>query len=159
MREQIINDLYNSPDLISAFKSKAPTGTWEDLRQEVFLLLCQIPDERFLELYNKNVLKYYIVRITLNLTRHKRSKFLKEFVTKEDDITDYEFKEEEKQDTLIDFETLTNGYHWYAKELFKLFIESRNIKEMAKDLKIPYTSLVKAIRATKKKLKKQIRCL
>ena len=159
MREQIINDLYNSPDLISAFKSKAPTGTWEDLRQEVFLLLCQIPDERFLELYNKNVLKYYIVRITLNLTRHKRSKFLKEFVTKEDDISDYEFEEEEKQDTLIDFETLTNGYHWYAKELFKLFIESRNIKEMAKDLKIPYTSLVKAIRATKKKLKKQIRCL
>ena len=159
MREQIINDLYNSPDLISAFKSKAPTGTWEDLRQEVFLLLCQIPDERFLELYNKNVLKYYIVRITLNLTRHKRSKFLKEFVTKEDDISDYEFEEEDKQDTLIDFETLTNGYHWYAKELFKLFIESRNIKEMAQDLKIPYTSLVKAIRATKKKLKKQIRCL
>ena len=97
MREQIINDLYNSPDLISAFKSKAPTGTWEDLRQEVFLLLCQIPNERFLELYNKNVLKYYIVRITLNLTRHKRSKFLKEFVTKEDDISDYEFKEEDEE--------------------------------------------------------------
>lgn len=159
MREQIINDLYNSPDLISAFKSKAPTGTWEDLRQEVFLLLCQIPDERFLELYNKNVLKYYAVRITLNLVRNKRSKFLKEFVTKEDDISDYEFKEDDEENTIIDFEALTKDYHWYARELFKMFIESRNIKEMAQDLKIPYTSLVKAIRATKKKLKKQIRCL
>lgn len=64
-REQIITEIYNS-NLFEKMASRYSTklgGLKEDWIQHLYLTLCEIPEDKLVELYNKKELNYYLYYI------------------------------------------------------------------------------------------------
>ena len=68
-RNQIIEELYLSKDISQALRKMQPASLRDDLRQEMFISLCTLSDEKFWNLYENNALKFYLVRAMLNMIR------------------------------------------------------------------------------------------
>ena len=152
--------MYNSPEINEAIGKMQPYELQEDLRQEVFLVLCEMNEEKLFEMYEQGYLKYFIVRTILNMAKSDRSNFYKKFRQLYQEIPlSYEVKKEEYDETLV--EKLEEGMqvlHWYEAELLKLYAENgKNLLAISRDTKIPYRSLLKTIRKAKILLKYKIR--
>lgn len=156
-KNAIITELYLSKDINDAIGKMQPYELQDDLRQEVFLVLCEMDEERLMQMFNDGYLKYFIVRTILNMAKSDRSNFSKTFrkVYEEvgDNMHDETYDESLTQKLYKSMEVL----HWYEREIFKLFSESGNLLQVSRDTKIPYRSLLKTIKKVKTLLKYKIR--
>lgn len=159
-RENIITELYNSSDINEAIGKMQPIELQDDLRQEVFLVLCEMDEEKLFGMYEQGYLKYFIVRTILNMAKSDRSNFYRKFrqVYQEIPIT-YELPKDEYDETLvIKLEQGMEILHWYEAELLKLYSQNgKNLLAISRETKIPYRSLLKTIRKAKTLLKFKIR--
>ncbi len=155
-RNGIISELWSSSDLNEALKKMKPVEIQEDLKSELFLIICEIEESKLIDLYDKKQLKFYIVRIMLNLVQSSKNKFFKNYRNFE------EYNETEKPDETeqpIEVMEFIEGLYWYQKEILKLytFDFNKNAKELSRQTGIPYMSLIRTLNQTKKELKKKIR--
>ena len=155
-RNAIISELWSSGDLNEALKKMKPVEIQEDLKSELFLIICEIDESKLIDLYDKKQLKFYIVRIMLNLVQSSKNKFFKNYRNFE------EYNETEKpdeQDEPIEVMDYIESLYWYQKEILKLytFDFNKNAKELSRQTGIPYMSLIRTLNQTKKELKKKIR--
>lgn len=155
-RNAIISELWSSGDLNEALKKMKPVEIQEDLKSELFLIICEIEESKLIDLYDKKQLKFYIVRIMLNLVQSSKNKFFKNYRNFE------EYNETEKPDETeqpIEVMEFIEGLYWYQKEILKLytFDFNKNAKELSRQTGIPYMSLIRTLNQTKKELKKKIR--
>ncbi|MBM3417405.1 MAG: hypothetical protein FJY17_00615 [Bacteroidetes bacterium] len=137
-----------------------PIELQEDLRQEVFLVLCEMDEQRLFEMYEQGYLKYFIVRTILNMVKSDRSNFYKKFrqMFQEFSATHEIAKEEYSEDIFLKLEKGLAALHWYELELLKLYsANGKNLLAISRDTKIPYRSLLKTIRKAKIIMKYKIR--
>lgn len=160
-REQIIQELYLSNDINDAIGKMNPQELQEDLRQEVFLVLCEMDEARLFQMYNDGYLKYFVVRTILNMAKSDRSTFYKKFRGNLQEIPiTYEVKKEEYDESLNSkLEKSIEILHWYELELLKIYSNNPNLLAISRDTKIPYRSLLKTIKKAKTLLKYKIRNL
>jgi hypothetical protein len=137
-----------------------PQELQDDLKQEVFLVLCEMDEEKLFGMYEQGYLKYFIVRTILNMAKSDRSNFYRKFrqVYQEIPIT-YESTKEEYDESLVNkLELGMEVLHWYEAELLKLYSQNgKNLLAISRETKIPYRSLLKTIRKAKTLLKYKIR--
>lgn len=152
----IIIELWNSKDLNDALKNMRPVEIQDDLKSELFLIIAEIDESKLIDLYNKKQLKFYIVRIMLNLVQSTKNKFYRNFRNFEE-LTPVE-KADEIYEQIEVINHLENLY-WYQKEIFKLytFDFNKNARELSRQTGIPYMSIIRTLNQTKKELKKSIR--
>jgi hypothetical protein len=159
-RDFIIQEMYLSRDINDAIGKMNPNDLQDDLRQEVFLVLCEMDEAKLFEMYDGGYLKYFIVRTILNMAKSDRSNFYKRFrqVYAEIPVT-YEIKKEEYDETLMNkLEKGLEVLHWYEAELLKLYANNgKNLLAISRETKIPYRSLIKTIRKAKILMKYKIR--
>lgn len=160
-RNEIILQLWNDPDIRQAIGKMQPVELQDDLRQEMFVVICSLPEERFMQIYRDGGLKYYLVRTMLNMIKSDRSTFFKKFrepfteisPNYSDDVellTNFESSEAKESNVFQAVDALP----WYDRELLKLYAEEKNIAKLSKDTRIPYRSLFKTITKAKKKVRK-----
>jgi len=155
-RNGIIAELWSSPDLNQALSNMKPVEMQEDLKSELFLIICEIDESKLIDLYDKKQLKFYIVRIMLNLVQSSKNKFYKNYRNFEEyNITE---KPDEQYEQIEVMEYI-EGLYWYQKEILLLytFDFNKNAKELSRQTGIPYMSLIRTLKQTKKELKKKIR--
>ena len=68
-RNSIIEKLWNSQELKEAIAKMQPEDLQDDLRSEIFKVLCEMDEDKLVDMYNRNVLRFYIVRTMLNMTQ------------------------------------------------------------------------------------------
>lgn len=159
-RQAIITELYNSADINNAIGKMQPYELQEDLRQEVFMVLCEMEEARLFQMYSEGYLKYFIVRTILNMAKSDRSNFHKKFRQVYSEIPQtYELtKEEYNEDVILRLEKGMEVLHWYEKELLQLYANNgKNLLAISRETKIPYRSLLKTIRKARMLLKYKIR--
>lgn len=80
-KNQIIEELYKSKEFNDCIGKMEPEHLRDDLRAEVVLILLETEEHKLLEIYNTgpNGLKFYTVRIILNLIQSKSSPFYKTY--------------------------------------------------------------------------------
>lgn len=67
MRNKIVEEIYNSNLLSTLFKNMSVKGNdFEDLQQEILLILLEYDEEKIIEMYNNNQLKWFIIRLIKN---------------------------------------------------------------------------------------------
>lgn len=134
-----------------------PIELQNELKSELFLILCELNEDKLIDLYKKNELKFYAVKIMLNLVRSTDKKFYKKFrnFTEYVEIEKPDVKDEHIEGVMDCFESL----YWYQKEIMRLytFEFNCNAKELSRATGIPYMSLIRTLNQTKKELKKLIR--
>jgi hypothetical protein len=154
--------MYLDKDISQAIGKMQPVELQDDLRQEIFLVLCEMNDERLCGMWTSGYLKYFIVRTMLNMAKSDRSTFFNMF---RKSFTEY-CDNYEKADIISGVDEEMDGklkksmgeLHWYEKNVFEQYAENgRNILKLSRDTKIPYRSLFKTVTKVKKKLSKAVR--
>ena len=158
-RENIITELYKSKDINEAIGKMQPVELQDELKQEVFLVLCEMDTDKLFMMYEQGYLKYFIVRTILNMAKSDRSNFYRKFrqVYQEIPITYESPKEDYDESLVIKLEQGMDVLHWYEAELLKLYSHNKNLLAISRETKIPYRSLLKTIRKAKTLLKYKIR--
>lgn len=156
-REQIIHDLYISKDINESIGKMQPYELQEDLKQEVFLVLCEMSEDRLFQMYNDGYLKYFIVRTILNMAKSDRSNFARTFRRVYEPIEDIGSTEPYDESLTTKLYASMEILHWYEKEIFRLFSETGNLLQVSRDTNIPYRSLLKTIKKVRLLLKYKIR--
>jgi hypothetical protein len=156
-KNAIISELYLSKDINDAIGKMEPYWLRDELRQEVFLVLCEMDEDRLLQMFNDGYLKFFIVRTILNMAKSDRSNFSKTFRKVYEEVSD-NCTEEPYDETLSHkLDKSMEVLHWYEREILKLFAESGNLLQVSRDTGIPYRSLLKTVKKVKTLLKYKIR--
>lgn len=147
-----------SKDVDDAIKKMHPVEMQEDLKSELFLVIAELDEVKLIELYRKNQLKFYMVRVMINMVRSSKSKFYKNYRNYQEYVP-IEIQENEQSDvTQIMLEHI-EGLYWYNKTILHLytFEFNKNAKELSRHTGIPYQSIIRSLNDTKRELKKKIR--
>lgn len=168
---EIVAELYQSKDFNDCISKMEPEYLRDDLRSEVILILLETKAEKLLDIYQKGALKFYAVRIILNLIQGNRSNFNKRYrqpvseFTKEmankfsvDDQADADRVEENEamgvlMDQVIDE---VDGLYWYNRQILELYMEHGNYRAIEKETRIPYSSAYKTVQSSFKQIKEKI---
>jgi DNA-directed RNA polymerase specialized sigma24 family protein len=145
-----------------------PANLREELKQEMFLNLCSITEDKFWSIYNNNGvsgLKYWLVRCMLNMIystgmnqpffRHFRARFesiddVQELAQINDDSKEY------KESLFNQVESARKSLSWYEDRLLDTYVELNfNQTEISRKTGIPYMSIVKTIANIKKKIRNE----
>jgi hypothetical protein len=164
VKNEILAEFWDLKEVNEAFGKMQPEELRYDLKAEVFLVLCEMDEQKLIGLYERNELRFYIVRTMLNMIKSDRSTFYKnyrnhiEFVASD---LNREIKRinDEPTDLVDKLEKNLEGLHWYNKEILKLYAIDfkKNAKELSRKTGIPYMSIVRTINKTKKQMKQNIR--
>ena len=160
LRNKIITEFWESKSVNEAVEKMQPVELQADLKAEVFLILCEMEEEKLIGLYERNELKYYMVRIMLNMIKSDRSSFFKNYRNYVELLeNDVEVVETDPSETYEKIELHLQNLHWYNRELFKLYALDfkKNAKELSRKTGIPYMSIVRSINKTKAEIKKNIK--
>jgi len=156
-RNKILVELWQSEEVNNAFKKMHPIELQEDLKSEVFLIIAELPEDKLISLYEKKELRFYIVRVMLNLVQNSNNQFFKKyrnFIEFNQDII-----ETHQEDLTLRVQFAVDDLHWYKKELLRLYTEEFqcNAKALSRNTGIPYMSIVRTLNITKSELKSKIR--
>jgi hypothetical protein len=158
VKNEIIAKLWDSKEVNEAFSKMHPVELQYDLKAEVFLVLCEMNDEKLIGMYERNEIRFFLVRVMLNMIKSDRSTFWKQYRN----YTEYDGKEQVEvvQANIIDkMELSIENLHWYQKEILRLYALdfNKNAKELSRQTGIPYMSIIRTLKQTKTELKKNIR--
>lgn len=148
-----------------------PVELQEDLKSEVSLILLETDEEKIKGLHERNELKFFAVRIILNLVKSNTSRFYKDF--RKNNIflsgrqvgTDFnkkyeqvyhidEIKERYELESLKDLAiSEIQNLTWYEQEIVKLYIKLGNYRAIEDDTGIPWESCYKTIQKSLAKIK------
>lgn len=169
VRNKIISDLFTSKEFNDCIRKMQPVELQDDLKAEVALILCEHSDDKIISIHNShtNALKYYTVRIILNLIQSKTSPFYKKYrqpvyefsddhdrsIDINDDI-DTRLQAEAKEEKVM---SIIDGLYWYDKEMLKLYLEKGSYREMQKETNIPWGSCYDTIQMVINKIRYELR--
>ena len=157
-KNKIIEEYWLNEEVNQAFAKMQPEELQYDLKVEVFMVLLEMGKEKLFGLYERNEIRFYIVRTMLNMIKSDRSQFWKKYRN----YTEYEDNDnaDVEQNSVIDImEKGIENLHWYQKQILNLytFEFNKNAKELSRKTGIPYMSIIRTLKQTKNELKKHIR--
>ena len=155
-RNSIIIQLWDSTELKDAISKMQPEELQDDLRSELFKVLCEMEEEKLIDMHKRNVLKFYLVRTMINMIQSKTSQFYKLYrkpLHPEVEIHDRD------EDLLNKVQDELSNLHWFSSKLLELYAINHNCnaKELSRVTGIPYMTIHRVLKLTKRELKKQLR--
>jgi len=85
-RDLILHNLYLNAQVDEAIAKLNQPELHEDLKQELFTVICGWPEDVLIEKYNQNYLLWSVLRTIRNMYKSSSSKFHKEYRAKMDDL-------------------------------------------------------------------------
>lgn len=151
-RAEIIANLYQSPQINAAIEKIQPERLRDDLKQEMFLVLCEMPEAKFRDLYDKGRLQWYVVRTMLNMAMSNRSTFYNTFRRE----LPCEVREiEDGKPSLVDkVNPALDSLHFYEAGVLRLYAEHGSSVAVSRVTTIPERSIRLTVASARKKLKK-----
>jgi hypothetical protein len=137
-----------------------PQHLQDDLKQEVILKICEMPEEKLLSLHESKVLEFYTVRVIINEIRNPNNSFAKKYrgiseeITNEPHSPDPDFKEREVLEELqqVAINEIQNLY-WYDKELLLTYLRLGSYRAVTEYTGIPVTSIFNSLKKSMKVMK------
>jgi hypothetical protein len=163
-KNEIVAELYGSKEFNDCIGKMEPEHLRDDLKAEVTLILLETEERKLMEIYAAGALKFYTVRIILNLIQSKTSLFYKRYRQQVTEITD-RFMAEEQQDieermTREDMEDEAmkeiDNLYWYNAGIVKLYLKHGNYRAIEEDTGIPYSSAYKTIKKSFQEIKQKV---
>lgn len=161
-KNQIVAELFESKDFNDCLCKMEPEYLRDDLKAEVALILLETPDTKILDLHKTSGLKFYTVRIILNLIQSKTSPFFKKFRRfSSDTIPDLPAEElngrvqreltEERAIAIIP------KLYWYDRQIVELYLELGNYRAIEKETGIPWESCYKTVQKAIKQIRNELK--
>ncbi len=163
-KNEIVTELYNSKEFNDCISKMEPEHLRDDLKAEVTLILLETEERKLIEIHAAGALRYYTVRIIMNLIQSKTSLFYKRYRQQVAEVTD-RFIAEQDQDfeerlTREDIEDRAmreiDNLYWYNAGVVKLYLKHGNYRAIEEDTGIPYSSAYKTIKKSFQEIKQKV---
>lgn len=157
---EIIVSLLQSDEFNNCMKKVKPSLK-QDLTGELSLILLETDPQKIVDLHEKKVLTFYIVRIILRLAFSKTSPFYKKYRMAHAEFIDNDVPDEcsanisriqQEERALLEIEKL----EWYEQEMVKLYLKEGTYRAMSEATKIPVMSCFQAIKIATEKIQRAI---
>lgn len=79
MRDKILTELFKSKEFNDCISKMRPEHLQDDLKGEVMLILCEMEEGKLMDLHYKGVLRYYTVRVIINMIQSNTSAFYRKY--------------------------------------------------------------------------------
>jgi hypothetical protein len=139
-----------------------PFDLQEDLRQEMFMVLLEMPDERLIEMHSKGYLKFFLVRTMLNMIKSNRSTFFRNFrnlieLPENVGLMTEAIEVNECKIGKLEFDQIFSNKRdeLYERDMFLLyaFTFNSNALKLSRSTKIPYKTVRRTLDSAKNKIK------
>jgi hypothetical protein len=74
-RNQIIESIYNSPKIAQVLSKMEPADLRNDLKQELAIIICKMPEDKLKEMQEKKYLLFYCTKAISQMIRSDKSSF------------------------------------------------------------------------------------
>lgn len=162
-KNQIIEDLFKGKNFNDCLNKMEPEHLREDLRQEVILIICELPEEKIIKMYTDSVLEYFTARVIVNQIKSKTSPFAKKYRNVNLELNNYEvadnveIEERELREVIEDLAMIeVDKLHWYDKGLIELYMKYGNYRAIEEVTRIPFSSCFKTIKKSLKEVKDKV---
>jgi DNA-directed RNA polymerase specialized sigma24 family protein len=156
LREEIITSLYQSKEVNEAIQKMEPAELRDDLKSEMFLALMELPEDRLLKMHEQGFLKFYLVRMMLNMIKSDRSSFFNKYRRQIKHSPEPE--EREPDYDLNDITEQVKDLHWYEQDLvFSYILNGCNATELSRKVGIPRRSIDYTLKLVRKKINTAVR--
>jgi hypothetical protein len=79
MRDKVLTDLFTSKELTALLDKMEPADLRDDLRQELAVILCEMPEPKLLHLCGSGEIRFYVARTVVQMIQSKNSRFYYKF--------------------------------------------------------------------------------
>jgi hypothetical protein len=163
-RNEIVTELYNSKEFNDCIGKMEPDHLRDDLKAEVTLILLETEEGKLIEIYEARALKFYTVRIIMNLIQSKTSLFYKRYRQQVAELTDKYLADEgpdiEERATREGAEERAieeiDKLYWYNRGIVKLYLKHGNYRAIEEDTGIPYSSAYKTIQKSFQEIRQKV---
>jgi hypothetical protein len=157
VKERFCNHILNDHSLNSLAYRLAGEDK-EDLKQELALIVCEKTEQELEKM--EGYFNFWCVRVMINITGSCGS-FTKIFtqpkLNTEDAIFDQQLEYDHYTDErLNEVDNALQDFHWYKRELFKLYIECGSFRKVEEAVGIDHSSVYKTVTEVKKTIKERI---
>lgn len=156
-KNEIIQSFYESKEIKEAIDKMEPEQLRKDLKQEMFMVLLEMEEERVKEMHEKGFLKFFLVRTMLNMVKSDRSTFYRNFRNMVEIGEPKEVIESEVDFPNIDlnevFGNSRQGLYEKDMFLFYVFTFKKNAAALSQATKIPYKTVIRTITTAKNRIK------
>jgi hypothetical protein len=165
-KNEIVEQLFTSKEFNDCINKMEPDHLRDDLRAEVALILLETDEAKLIGIHESspNGLRFYTVRIIMNLIQSKTSLFYKlyrqqvveitdRFIAGEEQALEERAAREDKEDMAL--KEIDNLY-WYNKGIVKLYMQHGNYRAIEKDTMIPYSSAYKTVQKSIQEIKQKV---
>lgn len=166
--KDIINEIANSKEYKDLCRNITKGNSlWEDLFQELILILCEKEPAKIEELYSKGQLKWFIVTILQNQYKSNTSDFYKDhirFSQRSTELFDSPQIEESKEqiedvlqvvDHVKEKEVFDTTSDWYENKLFKSYLHESSFRKLERNTGISRVAINNTILQYVRKLKQK----
>jgi len=159
--DKILSDLFNSIELDECITKMVREDLRKDFKQELFVILLATDKKKIEEIEGKGELKYYAVRLIINLATQTRNVFHKKFINNNHELTGLEIKDEpadlEKEYRFTNAIEKLNKLEeyfgtFYYKALVELMKKHKSVREISRVTGIPNSTLSSSIQLIRKYL-------
>lgn len=160
-KNEIIEQLYKSPQFNDCISKMRPEHLQDDLKAEVILTLLEQPNKKIQQLHTNGHLMFFTSRIVTNMIQSNRSKFCKMYRSVTTNVIpelQYEemngrIKKEMQEELALQ---LVDQMYWYDKEIVKLYLRLGNFRLIEKETGIPWESCYKTVCRVTDRVKEQL---
>ena len=165
MSEKIITELYNSKEIDSAIYKMVRHDLFEDFKHDLFIRIMKVDSEQLRLMYERNQIRFYVVRCIINLSRDKYKSYHKNYLTKTDEITgdlpdlcedkiDIELREGKFIKAISEMDNHFGTFFYRA--ICELVNKHGSIREVSRQTNIPLSTVHDAVKVARKYIKERI---
>ena len=152
MKEKAVIDLLGDESLNSLAVKIAGSHS-DDLIQEVALLLLEMDQEKWETINDAGYLRWYVVRTMINMATSSRSTFARKYELHQPkpqlkDIPEEEGYDFEKEADISLLEEILEEYHWYDRDMLRLYLKEGSYRKVSKVTNIPFKSVGNTVKKT-----------
>jgi hypothetical protein len=160
-KNHILTTLFKSRELAEMLsKFDAGAGN-EDLKSELFLVLCNQPEAKIQELAKNSQLMFFATGIVQRMIFQK-GKFYRTYRTITTEFSSNIEIEEEEYNTEKDImlnrveDSLENDLHWVERAMVSLYLDKGSMTKISEDVRMPFKQVQKIMKAARTKIKDSI---
>jgi len=152
MKEKAVIDLLGDESLNSLAVKIAGSHS-DDLIQEVALMLLEMDQEKWETINEGGYLRWYVVRTMINMATSSRSTFTRKYELHQPkpqlkDIQEEEGYDFEKEADISLLEEILENYHWYDRDMLRLYLQEGSYRKVEKATGIPFKSVGNTVKKT-----------
>ena len=158
LKNQILADLFKSDKLNEMLRKFDAGAGNDDLKSELFLVLCNQPESKIIELKDKNQLMFFCTGIVQRMVFQKGSKFHRTYRKHSVEFNENDEQELEQydveKDKLLDRveQGLENDLHWVERSMISLYLSKGSMTKISQDVKLPVVQVRKIMKAARTKI-------